>query len=156
MIMQQGVDAGAGENRRKAIAEGEASVRKLNDRVQEALSELDICPAGFEWVPVSDGYMCCGGTHFIPDKEIDKLLDSQWYEPRIDRVNCPKAIHPFLPVFMPNFDGSVEMETLKKPPEQLPKRALCWLVYWHAKGMKDYFESGRTGGQWDYNMFKDG
>jgi hypothetical protein len=60
MITQQGVTQGSGEYRKKTIAEGDEAVRRLNDRVQIILTQIGVCPMGFEWLPVSDGWLCCG------------------------------------------------------------------------------------------------
>lgn len=63
IVTQLGVGSESGENRKKAMTEGQNSIQQLEHRIQTSLSQLGVCPVGFQWVPTADasGYMCCGG-----------------------------------------------------------------------------------------------
>ena len=39
-------------------------------KVQEKLKAMDLCPMGYEWLPVSGGYRCAGGSHFVSLKDL--------------------------------------------------------------------------------------
>ena len=149
MLLQQGATSGAGQHRRQAMAEGESAVQALDQRIQIALRQLGICPRGFQWLPVSDGYMCYGGNHYFTDVEIDKMLNTLMYFPRMTIVNAPRFDTP-----MGDFGPPMGFYPLKKPPEQVPKRAPCWMVYNEAKGIKQFMEGGMAGrGAFNYGLF---
>ncbi|KAK3707142.1 hypothetical protein LTR37_012311 [Vermiconidia calcicola] len=93
-IMQQGSNAGAGEHRRQAISEGPDAVRRLDQRIQAMFLRCRPCPMGFVWIPLPNGYRCGGGTHFVSDLEIDKMLRIPGYQPNVIWYNG--MVSPFM------------------------------------------------------------
>ena len=48
--------------------------RRENEvRVQTRLRQMGVCCAGFQWVKQSTGYRCMGGSHFVPNEQLDRL-----------------------------------------------------------------------------------
>lgn len=41
-------------------------------KLQEKLQRIGNCPAGFEWIKVSGGYRCSGGSHHVSQSELDR------------------------------------------------------------------------------------
>lgn len=82
-------------------------------------------------MPIEDGYLCCGGNHFIPDKEIDKLLNQGFYQPRMELVNQPEYNSP-----MGLMGPPTGFSALKKPPDQLPRWHFVWQKYNFVEGLK--------------------
>lgn len=53
-------------------------VEEERRRRQEAakmakIKAMGCCPAGFDWIKQDGGYRCAGGSHWMPDSEVDKL-----------------------------------------------------------------------------------
>ena len=131
MIFSKGPSAGDGQHRQRAIAEGDKSVQQLNQRIQFALAAIDVCPMGFQWMTVNDGYLCSGGNHFIENKEIELILEQTLYQPSIDLVNCPFP-DPTASMFTP----VMQWAPFKKPPMQLPRWSTPWISYHRARASK--------------------
>lgn len=64
-------------------AERERLVRELNQKrleeqrrqqeeakAQQKLRELGVCPVGYKWIPIGDGFRCAGGSHFVHRHQI--------------------------------------------------------------------------------------
>jgi hypothetical protein len=83
-VAQGGLCSQSGHERRKAFVEGPEGIKRFNDKAQGMLAKFYTCPMQFEWFALPWGYCCCGGTHFIPDKEIDKYVKSNGnHEPQV-------------------------------------------------------------------------
>ena len=40
-------------------------------RKQAKIRTMGLCSAGFEWIKVSGGYQCKGGSHYISDQDLN-------------------------------------------------------------------------------------
>ncbi|KAJ8127585.1 hypothetical protein O1611_g6051 [Lasiodiplodia mahajangana] len=47
------------------------------EKIQKALKNLGRCKYGYSWAPVGGGYRCEGGSHFVSDAEIHRLVGSE-------------------------------------------------------------------------------
>ena len=115
-------------------------MQQLDQRVQFALAAMDVCPTGFQWMPVNDGYLYSGGNHFIEDKEIDLMLDQTLYQPRIDLVNCPFP-DPIASMFTPSMQWV--WASFKKRPMQLLGWSTPWISYNGARASQQASSTGR-------------
>ena len=79
-----------GRARQKAVAKGEAALRRFDETVQEMLmsASTSACPVGFIYYRVEDGYLCGGGHHFVSHDDVDAML-TFGIPPRIEHVNSP-------------------------------------------------------------------
>lgn len=59
----------AEERRRKALEEAERR-RRQEEAIQKKLQDLGVCPAGFRWSKMSNGYRCRGGSHFMSNVQL--------------------------------------------------------------------------------------
>ena len=57
------------EMRKKTLEE----LRK-EERIQEKLRQLALCPAGFQWFKVGNGYRCGGGSHYCSDQQLQDMF----------------------------------------------------------------------------------
>lgn len=44
--------------------------RKEEAKVQAKIRSMGICPAGYRWIKMGDGYRCGGGAHFLSNGEL--------------------------------------------------------------------------------------
>ncbi|RTE73245.1 hypothetical protein BHE90_012334 [Fusarium euwallaceae] len=56
---------------REILAEEER--RKKVEAQKAKLKMMGICPAGYHWIKQDGGYRCAGGSHWIPNEDMDKL-----------------------------------------------------------------------------------
>jgi hypothetical protein len=55
----------------------EAEERRRKEQLaQEKLSSIGRCPVGYAWIKQSGGYRCEGGSHWIDDREVERLVGS--------------------------------------------------------------------------------
>ena len=54
----------------RAKREEERKQREQEEKAQQKLRQLGVCPAGFRWIKMGDGYRCAGGTHFVPASQL--------------------------------------------------------------------------------------
>jgi hypothetical protein len=94
-----------------------------------------------------------GASHFIPDKELDRMFNNPYHIPQFEIVNAPDRLPQMQETMMYGAPMTVRFHPLKKPPEQLPKWHRVWQVYELAKQMKEYYESGQQGQQWDRSVY---
>jgi len=65
---------------REALAKAQAALeakrreeerkRKEEAKVQVKLRQMGVCVAGFQWIKMSGGYRCAGGSHFVSDAQL--------------------------------------------------------------------------------------
>eukprot|EP00854_Cymbomonas_tetramitiformis_P003981 gene3981-4950_t len=55
--------------RRREEAKGRERER---ERIQRKLRKIGNCPVGFTWSKVAGGWRCRGGSHFVPDNQLDR------------------------------------------------------------------------------------
>lgn len=71
------IEQGARRAREKAAAdlrakrEEERKQQEQEEKAQQKLRQLGVCPAGFRWIKMGDGYRCAGGVHFVPASQLD-------------------------------------------------------------------------------------
>ncbi|KAJ5544147.1 P-loop containing nucleoside triphosphate hydrolase protein [Penicillium frequentans] len=44
--------------------------RRVEERKQQKLREMGVCPVGFRWIKSGNGYRCAGGSHFVDDADL--------------------------------------------------------------------------------------
>ena len=44
--------------------------RQKEEQIQQKLKKMGVCPMGYRWIPVGDGYRCAGGTHFVTRSQL--------------------------------------------------------------------------------------
>ena len=54
----------------RAKKEAERIQREQEEKAQRKLRELGICPAGYRWINVGDGYRCTAGGHFVSASQL--------------------------------------------------------------------------------------
>ena len=54
----------------RAKKEAERIQREQEEKAQRKLRELGVCPAGYPWINMSNGYRCTGGTHFVSASQL--------------------------------------------------------------------------------------
>ena len=59
----------AEEQRRKA-AEAVQEMHKKEQKAQQKLREMGVCPMGFRWIKQAGGYRCAGGSHFVENRQL--------------------------------------------------------------------------------------
>ena len=45
--------------------------RLVEQRKQQKLREMGVCPVGFRWIKSNNGYRCAGGSHFVSDADLE-------------------------------------------------------------------------------------
>ena len=69
-------EQGARRARERAAAELQAKKeeerrqREQEEKTQRRLRELGVCPVGYRWIPMGDGYRCAGGAHFVSASQL--------------------------------------------------------------------------------------
>ncbi|KAL4797814.1 P-loop containing nucleoside triphosphate hydrolase protein [Aspergillus venezuelensis] len=56
------------ELRRKREAEEKA--RRQEQKIQQKLRHMGVCPVGYAWIKQGGGYICAGGSHFISNGQL--------------------------------------------------------------------------------------
>lgn len=56
----------------KIRKEGEAMEerRRKEQRAQETLRKMGVCPVGYRWIKQAGGYRCAGGSHWVTDAQL--------------------------------------------------------------------------------------
>jgi hypothetical protein len=81
------------------------------------------------------------------------MFNNPYHIPQFEIVNAPDRLPQMQETMMYGAPMTVRFHPLKKPPEQLPKWHRVWQVYELAKQMKEYYESGQQGQQWDRSVY---
>jgi len=58
----------------QAKREAERLRKEREAKAQRKLRELGVCPVGFRWIKMENGYRCAGGSHFVQESQLG--LDS--------------------------------------------------------------------------------
>ena len=56
--------------RLKKLMEERQRAQQQEQKAQERLRQMGVCPAGFRWIKQSGGYRCGGGSHFVTDTQL--------------------------------------------------------------------------------------
>ena len=54
----------------QAKKEEERRQREQEAKAQQKLRELGVCPVGYRWIKMGDGYQCAGGAHFVSASQL--------------------------------------------------------------------------------------
>ncbi|CAB9509012.1 NFX1-type zinc finger-containing protein 1 [Seminavis robusta] len=71
---QQAIEAE--RRRREAEARRRQEEQRRREETQRRLQQINPCPAGFTWYKQGGGWRCCGGSHFVSDKELRSRFSS--------------------------------------------------------------------------------
>lgn len=66
-------DAERAEIFKRLLAEEEERHRK-HEAARQKLVTMGLCPMKFAWVRQAEGYWCAGGSHYMSDAELEKLM----------------------------------------------------------------------------------
>ncbi|CAK4032789.1 nfx1-type zinc finger-containing 1 [Lecanosticta acicola] len=58
------------ERKREALEEQ----RAREAEVKERLMRMGRCPVGYGWIKQQEGYRCAGGSHYLPDAQVNAML----------------------------------------------------------------------------------
>ncbi|KAM7215771.1 helicase required for RNAi-mediated heterochromatin assembly 1 [Rhypophila decipiens] len=47
--------------------------RKLEEEMKKKLMMMGQCPVGYAWIKQASGYRCAGGSHYMSDKDVERL-----------------------------------------------------------------------------------
>ena len=68
---QERIQAELERRRIEAIVAAKEREREKERAAQKKLREIGPCPAGFWWVKQTGGYRCAGGSHWLPDADLN-------------------------------------------------------------------------------------
>jgi hypothetical protein len=78
----------SGEYSRKAFAEGAEAIAQYDKTARQMTKKWRPCPKLYASDAIPWGYRCKGGTHYIPDKEIDEYIRSEGkHKPQIYEIH---------------------------------------------------------------------
>ncbi|KAI2779115.1 P-loop containing nucleoside triphosphate hydrolase protein [Daldinia loculata] len=66
-------DASACDALRSQLSATQQRIRD-EERVQQAIQQMNVCVNGFSWNKVAGGYRCEGGMHFVTDEDVQSRL----------------------------------------------------------------------------------
>lgn len=47
-----------------------AERKRQEEKAQQKLRAMGVCPVGYQWIPEGDGYRCAGGSHFVTRSQL--------------------------------------------------------------------------------------